>query len=66
MADVKLVSERDYFGIYEDKKGNLTGHSIDLSPCAYKLDKVRIEDPDWFEEFTSEELLLQVYDEGMI
>ena len=61
--------EHKYFyvdGIYEDKKGNLTGHSIDLSPCAYKLDKVRIEDPDWFEEFTSEELLLQVYDEGMI
>ena len=61
--------EHKYFyvdGIYEDKKGNLTGHSIDLSPCAYKLDKVKIEDPDWFEEFTSEELLLQVYDEGMI
>ena len=61
--------EHKYFyvdKIYEDKKGNLTGHSIDLSPCAYKLDKVRIEDPDWFEEFTSEELLLQVYDEGMI
>ena len=61
--------EHKYFyvdGIYTDKKGNLTGHSINLSPCSYILDKVMIEDPNWFEEFTSEELLMQVYDEGMI
>ena len=61
--------EHKYFyvdAIYTDKKGNLTGHSIDLSPCSYKLDKVKIEDPNWFEEFQEEELLLQVYDEGMI
>ena len=61
--------EHKYFyvdKIYTDRKGNLTGHSINLSPCDYKLDKVIIEDPNWFEEFTSEELLLQVYDEGMI
>lgn len=58
--------EHKYFyvdAIYTDKKGNLTGHSIDLSPCSYKLDKVKIEDPNWFEEFQEEELLLQVYDE---
>ena len=52
--------------IYKDRHGNLTGHSIDLSPCNYKLDKVKIEDPDWFQEFTSEELYMQVYDEGRI
>lgn len=61
--------EHKYFyieKIYRDKKGNLTGHSIDLSPCDYKLDAVIIDNPNWFEEFTSEELLMQVYDEGMI
>ena len=61
--------EHKYFyvdKIYTDKHGNLTGHSIDLSLCNYKLDKVKIDDPDWFVEFTSEELLMQVYDEGMI
>ena len=61
--------EHKYFyvdKIYKDQHGNLTGHSIDLSPCNYKLDKVKIEDPDWFQEFTSEELYMQVYDEGRI
>lgn len=61
--------EHKYFyvdKIYKDRHGNLTGHSIDLSPCNYKLDKVKIEDPDWFQEFTSEDLYMQVYDEGRI
>ena len=61
--------EHKYFyvdKIYRDRKGNLTGHSIDLSPCDYLLDAVRIEDPNWFEEFSSEELCMQIYDEGMI
>ena len=61
--------EHKYFyvdNIYTDKKGNLTGHSINLSPCDYLLDAVHIEDPNWFDEFLTEELYLQVYDEGMI
>ena len=61
--------EHKYFyvdGIYTDKQGNLTGHSIDLSPCAYKLGEVDIKDPDWFQEFAEEEIYMQVYDEGRI
>lgn len=57
--------EHKYFyvdSIYTDKKGNLTGHSINLSPCAYKLDNVHIDDPDWFDEFNTEELVMQVFE----
>lgn len=61
--------EHKYFyvdKIYKDKKGNLTGHSIDLSPCDYLLDAVNIEDENWFEHFLEEDLLMQIYDEGRI
>lgn len=61
--------EHKYFyvdKIYKDRHGNLTGHSIDLSPCDYLLGEVDIKDPDWFDEFTSEELFIQIYDEGSI
>lgn len=68
-GSVSGKKEHKYFyvdKIYRDRKGNLTGHSIDLSPCDYLLGEVDIKDPDWFQEFTTEELYMQVYDEGRI
>ena len=32
--------------IYTDENGNITGDSIDLNPCDYLLDMVRIDDFD--------------------
>jgi len=46
--------------IYTDENGNLTGNSIDLSPCDYLLDCV--ERYDWDYLFT-EEVSIQVYEE---
>ena len=38
-------------GPYIDENGNLTGDSIDLSPCDYTLDSpYEIEDPEQVEE----------------
>lgn len=45
--------------IYTDVNGNITGHSIDLSPCDYLLDMV--ERYDWDYLF-SEEVAIQVYE----
>lgn len=45
---------------YEDEKGNLTGDSIDLSPCDYLLDVINIE--DW-EKMFEEEIEVQTYEE---
>ena len=59
--------EHKYFYVekpYTDRHGNITGHSIDLSPCDYKLDSVKIEDPNWMDRFLTEELYMQVYEEG--
>lgn len=46
--------------IYEDSKGNITGDSIDLSPCDYLLDVVIVE--DW-EKLFEEEIELISYEE---
>ena len=45
---------------YEDEKGNITGDSIDLSPCDYLLDVINIE--DW-EKMFEEEIEVQTYEE---
>lgn len=50
--------------VYTDKKGNLTGDSIDLSPCDYLLSKVDVID-NWWSMF-DEEIEFQVYDDGRI
>ena len=50
--------------VYTDKKGNVTGDSIDLSPCDYLLSKVNVND-DWW-NMLDEEVQMQVYDEGRI
>lgn len=44
--------------IYTDTDGNETGDSIDLSPCAYELDKIDIDD-----DYIIEEEYIQVYEE---
>lgn len=49
-----------YNEIYTDQEGNLTGDSIDLSPCDYELDSVTL--TDW-EKLWEEEIQIQVYDE---
>ena len=46
--------------IYEDEKGNITGDSIDLSPCDYLLDTVTVED---FDKLFEEEIEVQTYEE---
>ena len=46
--------------VYIDKKGNITGDSIDLSPCDYLLDVVTVE--DW-EKLFEEEIELIIYEE---
>lgn len=45
---------------YEDENGNITGDSIDLSPCDYLLDVINIE--DW-EKMFEEEIEVQTYEE---
>ena len=47
--------------IYTDNKGNLTGDSINLTPCDYLLDDVKLEDPEWWSLF-DEEVEVQVYE----
>lgn len=49
--------------IYTDSQGNITGDSIDLTPCDYRLDSTEVI-TDWFDE--TEEVETQVYDEGRI
>ena len=51
--------------IYTDEDGNLTGDSIDLSPCDYRLDSTELHE-DWFERLGEDEVFIQVYDEGWI
>lgn len=47
--------------IYTDEKGNITGDSIDLSPCDYRLDDIPVYD---FERIFEEEIAeVQIYDE---
>ena len=50
--------------IYTDKEGNITGDSIDLTPCDYRLDSTEV-NTDWFSSL-DEEVNVQVYDEGRI
>lgn len=50
--------------IYTDDKGNVTGDSIDLTPCNYLLSAVEVSD-DWIDNFT-EEITYQIYDGGRI
>ena len=50
--------------IYTDHDGNITGDSIDLSPCDYLLDSTDVV-KDWFSSL-DEEINIQVYDEGRI
>lgn len=45
--------------IYTDKNGNVTGDSIDLSPCDYLLDQVG---QIHFEDLFMEEVTIQTYD----
>ena len=45
---------------YEDEKGNLTGDSVDLSPCDYLLDVITVE--EWDKLFI-EEIEVQTYEE---
>ena len=45
--------------IYTDKDGNITGDSIDLSPCDYLLDDVAVYD---FEKIFEEEIEVQTYE----
>ena len=47
--------------IYTDDKGNLTGDSINLTPCDYLLDDVKLEDPEWWSMF-DEEVEVQIYE----
>lgn len=47
--------------IYTDKKGNLIGDSIDLTPCDYKLDGV-IELIDW-QDLMSPDITIQTFEE---
>ena len=47
--------------IYTDKDGNITGDSIDLSPCDYKLDSIAIYD---YEKIFMEEIEVQTYEAG--
>lgn len=46
--------------IYTDEEGNLTGDSIDLSPCDYLLDDIAVYD---FEKIYEEEIEVQTYEE---
>lgn len=46
--------------IYIDENGNETGDSIDLSPCDYLLDSVKLVD---FDSLYEEEIEVQVYEE---
>lgn len=50
--------------IYIDSRGNEIGDSIDLTPCDYKLDGV-VEQFGW-EDLITEEVEIQVYDEGRL
>jgi hypothetical protein len=50
--------------VYTDENGNITGDSIDLSPCDYLLSATSYNE-DWFSEF-EEEVTVQVFDEGRI
>ena len=45
--------------IYTDKNGNITGDSIDLSPCDYRLDDISVYD---FEKIFDEEIEVQSYE----
>ena len=45
--------------IYTDDKGNITGDSIDLSPCDYLLDDIAVYD---FEKIFEEEIEVQSYE----
>ena len=47
--------------IYVDEDGNETGDSIDLTPCDYLLDQIRIYDLD---EILTEDISINYYDEG--
>lgn len=47
--------------IYTDKNGNITGDSIDLSPCDYLLDSVTVY--DW-EALFYEEVIIQTYEDN--
>lgn len=50
--------------IYTDDNGNITGDSIDLTPCDYLLSAVDVDD-NWSDAFT-EEITYQIYDGGRI
>ena len=45
--------------IYTDEQGNITGDSIDLSPCDYLLDDITVLD---FEKIFEEEISIQTYE----
>ena len=50
--------------IYEDDNGNITGDSIDLTPCDYLLSSVEVLE-DWWQMF-DEDIPVQIYDEGRL
>ena len=57
----KLQHEHHFIEeIYTDEDGNLTGDSIDLSPCDYMI---KPQDDFTLEDLTGEEVSIQTYDE---
>lgn len=61
-VDTGKLTHKYFFvdSVYTDDKGNLTGDSIDLSPCDYKLDDITIYD---FEKIYEEEIEVVCYEE---
>lgn len=59
----KLQHEHHFIdAIYTDENGNLTGDSIDLSPCDYMI---KPQDDFTFEDMMGEEVSIQTYDEAV-
>ena len=52
MHEYRYVNE-----VYMDKDGNITGDSIDLSPCDYLLDDIEMFD---FDSLFTDEITIQV------
>lgn len=47
--------------VYTDRWGNITGDSINLTPCDYRLDKTHLDIDDWWTLF-DEEVVMQIYE----
>ena len=51
------MHEYRYNDIYTDEDGNITGDSIDLSPCDYLLDDIDLMD---FDSLFADEVFIEV------